>query len=136
MSAAGIAPGLDGGMDATAIGGARVSDVRRPAQTGAGGLARARERAEEWARLGQLGAFYALAAFGALALIGGALFIIGAVVAFPFPGVRALWGLPAFLGCVGIGGGIAMVMFWLVFYTGRHLIEDAGWAFDGGGLEV
>jgi hypothetical protein len=132
MSAATVAQGtarrLDSGLDATVIGGARVSDAGRLAQSGAvGALARARK----WVRLGQEGAFYALLACAALALIGAVVFIIGAAFAIPFPDVRALWGLPVILLCGGTGGGAATIVLLVALYTARHLLEDARWALFG-----
>lgn len=51
----------------------------------------------------------------------------------PFPGVRALWVLPATLLWGGIGGVMAMLVVAVTLYALRHGLEDARWAFFGGG---
>jgi hypothetical protein len=83
-------------------------------------------------RRAQGGVFYAGLVSGALALVGLVLFVLGVFLAIPFPGVRALWGLPATLLWGGIGGVMAMVVVAVTLYALRHGLEDARWALVGG----
>jgi hypothetical protein len=110
-----------------------VGATEQVAEQGDGALDQALDQARHWVRRAQGVVFYAGMLFGALALVGVMLFVLGVFLAIPFPGVRALWGLPATLLWGGIGGVMGMVVVAVTLYALRHALEDARWALSGGG---